>query len=130
VAAPNLPVLVFDGGCGFCTRSANWIERRLPASAGASVQPWQRLDLHALDLSAKDVARYAWWVEAGHIRRRGHHAIAAALRAVGGAWGVVGRVIDIPPVSWLAAGAYRLVASNRHRLRRFGTTPACANGRC
>lgn len=123
MGAPNLPVLVFDGDCGFCTASARWVERRLPASSGASVEPWQALDLKALRLTPTDVATAAWWIEPGGAKRRGAQAIAASLRAVGGAWGVIGRVLRVPPVSWLAAAVYAVVARNRHRLP--GATDAC-----
>ena len=126
MSTPNLPMLVFDGGCGICTRCARWVEHRLPGST----QPWQVLDLRAAGLSPTDVADYAWWLAPGGVRRRGHRAIAAALRAVGGGWGVVGRVLELPPVSWLAAFVYGVVARNRHHLRRFGVTPACADGGC
>jgi predicted DCC family thiol-disulfide oxidoreductase YuxK len=44
--------------------------------------------------------------------------------AAGGAWGLVGRVLLIPPVSWLAALGYELVAHNRSKLP--GATDACA----
>ena len=126
MGAPNLPVLVFDGGCGICTRCARWVEHRI----AGSTQPWQRLDLRAVGLSPTDVVDYAWWVGPGGERRRGHRAIAGALRAVGGRWALVGRLLEVPPVSWLAAAVYHLVARNRHRLRRFGIKPACADGGC
>jgi hypothetical protein len=109
---------------------ARWVEANLPEGSGVAVEPWQRLDLRALGLTPTDVADHAWWLAPGGVRRRGHRAIAAALRAIGGRWGVVGRLLDLPPVSWLAAVVYVLVARNRHHLRRFGVTPACANGGC
>ena len=121
-------MLVFDGMCGFCTASARWVERRLPPGSGVAISPWQRLDLRSVGLSPTDVADYAWWVTADGARRRGHQAIAASLRAIGGAWGVAGRLFELPPISWLAAGVYHLVSHNRHRLRRFGVTPACLEG--
>ena len=130
MGAPNLPLLEFDGGCGICTRMARWVEAKLPEGSGVAVEPWQRLDLRAVGLTPTDVNDYAWWIAPGGVRRRGHRAIAAAFRAVGGPWGIVGRIIDVPPVSWLAAVVYHLVARNRHHLRRFGATPACANGGC
>jgi predicted DCC family thiol-disulfide oxidoreductase YuxK len=123
VADPNLPVLVYDGDCGFCTRSARWVERRLPPSSGASVQPWQRLDLRTLGLTPPDVTAAAWWVDAEGRRHRGHRAAAAALRTIGGAWSVLGLLLVVPPVSWLAAGVYAVVARNRHRMP--GSTDAC-----
>ena len=126
MGTPNLPVLVFDGGCGICTRCARWVEHRV----AGSTQPWQRLDLRSVGLSPTDVADYAWWVTPDGTRRRGHRAIAGALRAVGGGWAAIGRLLEVPPVSWLAAAVYQLVARNRHRLRRFGIKPACADGGC
>ena len=131
VATPNLPaptpvgtrILEFDGDCGFCTKSARWIERRLPASSGVTVAPWQQLDLDALRLTRQDVTDAAWFIEPDGTRRRGHLAIAAALRAIGGAWAVVGRVLTWPVVSQVGAVVYRLVSRYRYRLP--GSTPAC-----
>ena len=45
-------ILVYDGQCGFCIRSARWIEARLPADV--RVEPWQSLDLDELGLSAHE----------------------------------------------------------------------------
>lgn len=121
--APNLPLLEYDGDCGFCTRTARWVERRLPPGSGVTVAPWQALDLRAYGLTPPDVAKAAWWIDADGTRRRGHRAIAAALRAIGGPWRAVGAVIDVPPVSWLARLVYALVA--RFRDRMPGSTDSC-----
>jgi predicted DCC family thiol-disulfide oxidoreductase YuxK len=115
-------MLVFDGDCAFCTTSARWIGRRLPASA--AVQPWQALDLRSLGLSTRDVQTAAYWIDTDRSTHRGHRAVARSLIAAGGAWGLVGRVLLIPPVSWLAALGYELVAHNRSKLP--GATDACA----
>jgi predicted DCC family thiol-disulfide oxidoreductase YuxK len=119
------PVLVFDGDCGFCTTSATWIAARWTGREQPRAVPWQRLGparLKQLGLSAEDVARAAWWVEDG--RRWGaQRAVARALQAAGGGWGVVGTVLLAPPVSGIAAVGYRIVARYRHRLP--GGTPAC-----
>lgn len=48
----NLPVLVFDGDCAFCTRSAEVAERWVRSGDGYAVAPWQHLDLAALGLTA------------------------------------------------------------------------------
>ena len=64
------------------------------------------------------------WVEIDGTIRSGHEAVAAALRSAGGVWALAGRVLLAPGISPIAAGAYRLVADNRHRLP--GGTPACA----
>lgn len=126
------PVLVFDGDCGFCTSSVNWVARRFRQPA--DIEPWQRLDLDALGLSARDVERFAWWIEpagdaedgeGGDLRRwRGHRGIGRALRHCKGMWPLVGILLQAPPpISWLWAAGYRLVAHFRGYLP--GGTPAC-----
>lgn len=123
-------MLVYDGGCGICTRMAHWVARRLPEDDGAAVEPWQRLDLEALGLSRTDVDSAAWWIGAEGSKHRGHRAIAVSLRAIGGRWGAVGWLLSMPPVSWLSAAVYAVVAPNRGLLHRWGVTPECADGGC
>ena len=43
-------------------------------------------------------------------------AVARLLVSNGGGWAVLGRLMQVPPVSWLAAVAYRLVAKYRRHL--------------
>ena len=110
-------LLVYDGECGFCIRSARWIEARLPADA--RVEPWQSVDLQQLGLSRPDVEAAVWWIDdcgPGPRRSRGAEAIGRSLVAAGGAWRLVGLLIVHPPLCWLARPAYALVAANRHRL--------------
>ena len=115
-------LLVFDGDCGFCTRSARWIQRRLPD--GVRVESWQVLDLDDLGLTVDDVTGAAWWLSPAQPRpARGHEAIGWALAAAGGAWGTVGRLIVRRPGSWLARPVYAVIARNRHRMP--GGAPAC-----
>lgn len=112
-------LLVYDGQCGFCVRSARWIEARLPAAA--RVEPWQSLQLDRLGLSQPDVEAAVWWIDdRGHSTRRfrGAEAIGRSLITVGGVLGLVGRLIAYPPLYWLARPVYTLVAANRHRLSR------------
>lgn len=110
--------LVYDGDCGFCTQTALWVARR--AGPNVEVVPWQSLaagpgGLASYSLSERDVTEAAWWL-VGDNQLRGARAVAAALRACGGFWKVLGRLIDLPPVRPLAALGYRIVARNRYRL--------------
>ena len=107
-------MLIYDGDCGFCTAAANWFDDRVDPDT--NVQPWQALDLVALGLTVDDVSSAAYWLEPSGELQRGHRAVAASLRALGGGWAVAGRAIAVPPISWLAAGVYRAIAANRHRL--------------
>ena len=110
-------LLVYDGHCGFCVRSARWIEARLPADA--RVEPWQSLRLEDLGLSQPDVEAAVWWIDgSGHgtRRTRGADAVGRSLVAAGGPWSIIGHLIVHPPLCWLARPAYALIAANRHRL--------------
>jgi uncharacterized protein YbjT (DUF2867 family)/predicted DCC family thiol-disulfide oxidoreductase YuxK len=117
-------VLVFDGDCGFCTSAAGWAAREF--RHGERAEAWQLLGSDFLDqhnLSLGDVSEAAWWVDGSGGRERGHRAIGRALMAGGGLRRVLGALVMVPPVSWLAAGAYRLVVRWRYLLP--GGTPAC-----
>jgi predicted DCC family thiol-disulfide oxidoreductase YuxK len=115
-------VLVFDGECGFCTGVARWVERRLPPGAG--IIPAQRVDdPSAYGLTRDDLLSAAYWIDRRRRPHRGHLAAAAALRRMGGWWGVLGDVAELPPFSWVAWAAYEVVARNRQRLP--GPTPEC-----
>jgi predicted DCC family thiol-disulfide oxidoreductase YuxK len=121
VTCENEPVLVFDGDCGFCTSSARWIEARLPADT--AVEPWQSLDLDSLGLTEADVTAAAYWVDDEGGLHRGHLAIGRALVTAGGLWGIVGRLLVSPPLTWVARPVYALVARYRYKLP--GATDAC-----
>ena len=121
MAARARPVLVYDGDCAFCTSSARLLERIGPA---AEIVAWQQTDLDALGLTEEAASAAVQWVEIDGTVRSGHEAIAAALRIAGGIWALAGRALLSPGIAPIAAGAYRLIADNRHRLP--GGTPACA----
>jgi len=115
------PVLLYDGDCAFCTTSARVLERIGP---DAEIVAWQLTDLAELGMTEERAAEAVQWVEVDGTVRSGHEAIAAVLQTAGGIWRIVGRVVLLPGISWMAARVYRLVADNRHRLP--GGTPACA----
>jgi predicted DCC family thiol-disulfide oxidoreductase YuxK len=99
----------------------NRLERTLPRFPRST--PYQWADLDALGLTLDDVTRYAWFVTPAH-QYAGHLAFSALLRSQPRPWlRFAGALIATPPVSWVAALGYRLVAANRHRLP--GGTPAC-----
>ncbi len=131
------PVLVYDGDCAFCSSSVRWLQDRFPGSFTA--QPYQRADLGALGLTEAECHERLQWVgDAGSpelTRESGARAVGALVRtgaattsrrlmsAESLGWRTVAAGTRVPPTSWLAAGVYRLVAANRHRLP--GGTPTC-----
>ncbi|SCL18363.1 Predicted thiol-disulfide oxidoreductase YuxK, DCC family [Micromonospora rhizosphaerae] len=113
---------VYDGDCAFCSRCAEFIERRIPT--GARVVPWQFADLGALGLTEAECEEAVQWVGADGSRASGPDAIARLLGGSSPLWRVAGAGLRFPPVRAAARPAYRWVARNRHRLP--GGTAACS----
>ena len=125
-AVHDVPWLIFDGDCAFFTSSAEWLARRLrsPQGPNARLIAWQFTDLAALGTTAERTQREALWVSSDGTIYGGAAAFAEWLKFRGGAYGIVGRVIDLPVIRALAAAVYRMIAKNRHRMP--GGSPACA----
>ncbi|MCI4064126.1 DUF393 domain-containing protein [Micromonospora sp. R77] len=113
---------VYDGDCAFCSRCAEFIERRIPT--GARVVPWQHADLTELGLTEAECEEAVQWVGVDGARASGPDAVAKLLGGSAPLWRVAGTGLGLPPVRALAWPAYRWVARNRHRLP--GGTAACA----
>jgi predicted DCC family thiol-disulfide oxidoreductase YuxK len=117
-----MKTLVFDGDCGFCTRAAELVPTlRLRVD---EVVAYQLTDLPRLGLTPAACAAALQWVADDGTTAAGHRAVARLLLNSGVGWRLVGALLLLPPISWLAAAVYKLVADNRMRLP--GGTPACA----
>jgi predicted DCC family thiol-disulfide oxidoreductase YuxK len=115
-------MLVYDGDCSFCTRSAELAERLLPV--GIPVVPWQSIaDLDALGLTVHDVTTKVWWVGTDGRLSGGHEAIARCGLAMRKWYSPLAALLLLPPISFLAALLYSWVATNRHLMP--GGTDAC-----
>jgi predicted DCC family thiol-disulfide oxidoreductase YuxK len=117
-------LLIYDGDCGFCTRSARWIEDRWPANVAVarSFQELGEENLARYGLSLELASRQVWWVDEGGLVG-GECAVAAALEASTGWSRRLGIVLGVPFVRVVSAPSYRIVARFRHRLP--GATDAC-----
>ncbi|MBQ1049867.1 DUF393 domain-containing protein [Micromonospora sp. C51] len=117
-----MSTFVYDGDCAFCTRCAEFIERRIPTDA--RVVPWQFADLDRLGLTEAECEEAVQWVGADGRQAAGPDAIAALLTSSGRGWRIAGAGLRIPPVRAAAWPVYRWVARNRHRMP--GGTAACS----
>ncbi len=124
--ARDVPWIIYDGDCAFCTSSAHWLARRLhrPMGPNARIVPWQFTDLAALGTTAERTQREALWVSTDGTIYGGAAAFAEWLKFRGGAYGIAGLVMGLPVVRALAAAVYGVIAKNRHRMP--GGSPACA----
>jgi predicted DCC family thiol-disulfide oxidoreductase YuxK len=105
-------VLVYDGDCGFCTRSATWLRRH---ARDLRVVPWQGADLGVLGLSEAQCAAAVQLI-APTGRFSGGQAVAEALRLCLQPYRALGRVLGWRVLRPVVEFGYRVVAANRHRL--------------
>jgi predicted DCC family thiol-disulfide oxidoreductase YuxK len=116
-----MSILVFDGDCAFCTKSAGFITRRIRPTT--DVQAWQSLELESFGLTADQCSTAVQWVSDSGQIKSGAAAITAMLKEAGPGWAALGTIGDLPGIRSVAAGTYRVIAKNRHRLP--GSTAAC-----
>lgn len=115
---------LFDGDCGFCTRSGEFLRRHIQTPA--RIVPWQAVDLGPLGVSRAECTDAVQYVSGGRVSA-GPVAIAdllqTATRRRDAAWRAAGWVMARRPVVTLAWPVYRWVARHRHQLP--GSTTAC-----
>ncbi|MGW1680744.1 thiol-disulfide oxidoreductase DCC family protein [Saccharopolyspora sp. NPDC002376] len=114
------PVLIYDGDCGFCTRSVRLAER-LPVRM--RVLAWQEADLAAYRTTPDRARHEVLWVAPSGRVFGGAAAVAELLKSCRTPWPVAGLALSAPVLRTLAEWAYRAIAANRYRLP--GDTPAC-----
>lgn len=119
---PSTATVVFDGHCGFCTRSVDWLEkldRHDRLTCVASQRSGVRSEFEISDEEAEDSA---WTIGPDGERAGGARAIALAVAVATGnrftyiPW-------KIPGGTWAMGKTYRFIADHRGRLP--GTTPWC-----
>jgi len=117
-------LLIFDGWCGVCTRTVDWIKARDPAGHVAAL-PNQTPDLlERAGLTRDQVDREVWAID----RRGRRYAGAAAINRVLAElprWRRVAPLYRIPGIRQSQTLAYRWFAANRGQFFWLGTTPAC-----
>lgn len=113
--------LIYDGDCGFCTKSATFGTKRSRADveyiASRSIQ-----DLSAYGLNSEDVSKRVYWVGDKRVVG-GSRAVFRAMRQMKFPYNILG-LLGLTPGFWLLAEPiYNLVARNRHKMP--GSSDAC-----
>jgi len=117
--------LIYDMDCGFCTRSAKWIEGHWSGDARPQLVGSQLLDdatIAAHGINRERLAVEVVWVEHGTVLG-GADAIAASLKAATGWVHLIGVLISLPGMAQLGRLVYPQVAKHRHQMP--GGTDAC-----
>ena len=119
---PRPAAFVYDGDCGLCEASVQWMRKR-----GATVEfvAYQHDRLLAERGLTEQAVASAAYFDDGNGLHRGHRAIAAALTSCPDR---IMRLFAVGlvhlPFSLIARAIYAIVARYRHRLP--GSTDACA----
>ncbi len=108
---PGEHLLVYDGECAFCSRSAAFVRRR--ARAPVKLVPFTELDgLGVLtSLDAAQVERSAHYVTPDGVEYHGGESITRSLRLV--RFGAAAGLLDLWGLKLLRELLYALVAGNR-----------------
>ncbi len=125
-ASRDTPWVIFDGDCGFCTASVQWLAARFNQGDGRDPQlvPWQFTDLALLGTTQERTEHEALWVTPEGEISGGGQAFAQWLQYRPGPFRPLGRLMGLPVIRTVVAGVYRLVADHRDLMP--GGTPACA----
>lgn len=108
-------VVVYDGDCGICEWSANWIRRNVPNVTVTSHREYGVSYLPSV------------WFVTWSGRLEGADAVSAVLKRSSHANGRrLGRVVGAPVVRIAARGVYAVIARNRRHISRVLGLKACA----
>lgn len=114
-------VLIFDGDCGFCTTTANWINKN--SKVPIEVVPYQWTDLTQWGLTPAEAAAKVQLSYAGEIFA-GHKCMAKLLQIQPNPLlKAAGSIMVMPLIDYISAKLYEWIAANRQKLP--GGTPAC-----
>lgn len=103
---------IYDGDCSFCTRSTKFIAGTTPHfNAVASVNCIELLAKYGIDKRLTE--EVAIWISSSGEVKLGAFAIAAALKKGNVLKRILGIIIDIFPINYLAKAVYRQIAKRR-----------------
>ena len=119
--ANSRPILFYDGECGLCDRTVQWMLKRDPHHT-IDFAPLQGSTYAAIPIPDKpaELGTVVLYDEEGlHIRS---NAILRALRGIGGVWRALAAIASVFPIA-LRDWVYNFIA--RRRLRWFGGKDSC-----
>ncbi|MCQ9353123.1 DUF393 domain-containing protein [Corynebacterium sp. 153RC1] len=113
------PTLLFDGDCGFCSASVEWLKRKVEFEA----VPFQFSECQEFGISETEMNSQVWLIEDDEK----YGGAVAFARLLGKSQLMVlrhfGAFLLLPGVKFIAQKVYALEAKYRHLLP--GGTPAC-----
>lgn len=115
-------ILFFDGACGMCTRSANFV-LKINRTGGVQIEPLQSPGtVERLHISPSELLSSTRWLDASGAVYSGAEGMNAAVSAALGTR-IPLLLYRIPGIRFIEDFVYRWVAAHRYRFP--GTTPYC-----
>lgn len=111
----NTGIVVYDGDCGICQASADWIKRNVP---GVSVVSHYEYGVHELGS--------VWFINDTQMWEGADAVAHVLMRARKKIFHVVGKAMLLPGIRQCATGVYRVIAHNRRHISRLLGLKACA----
>jgi predicted DCC family thiol-disulfide oxidoreductase YuxK len=119
---PDRVTLIFDGTCGFCTRSARWA-RAIDRHHRVMTVPFQQPGLpESFGLTVADCEAAAWAIAPGETPQPGAAAVMLTLSVALGSR-IPWLIYQLPILRQVQDAIYALIARYRHRLP--GDRPYC-----
>ncbi len=120
-SAADASILIFDGDCGFCTTTANWIKKK--SKIALEIAPYQWTELGQYGLTTEEAAARVQ-VVVGDKVFAGHYCMSKLLLIQPNILlKLVGALMVLPGLDSISAKVYEWIAANRQKLP--GGTPAC-----
>ena len=116
-------LVIFDGDCGICTKTAEWIEQK-DKDDKLTVKPFQILDLDKYDLELEQVQTSVYFISEGKKFRKAR-AVYEILKQLPGFWGFLGTAASNSFIAWISNPFYVLIARNRTKVSRIFGLDAC-----
>ena len=120
------PLLLYDGTCGFCAESVQFVLRNEGSSDRslkfASLQSPTGVEVRTRHPELEGVDSVIWYDPSGDVVLVRSRAVLRVLRYLGGIWKPLGLLAAIVP-RFVRDAVYDFVARHRHKLVRGG--PVC-----
>lgn len=114
--------LIYDGDCGFCTKSAMFGKERLKKDV--EILPWQSIeDLSVYGIDQTDVQQRAYFVDNDDLVFGGASGVLRFAKNMKFPWPIIARLLLLPGIAFFSELVYRFVARNRHVMP--GSTRDC-----